>query len=461
MGKRVDALKQALKVVKFADGVKSVQLHVFTLRTDDQFPSGVFISENTGNGIFSIRGFKDGIFQLAGMAFDAMKFTQDKAGGELSKLLSALPALDVSTMTLEDGRQPEVVITKNFTPRFYTDGDQQFVDMLNVQFISNGIWQSRQGDKSFLEENLDRMAENHKTLFNKVSTHFSKEHEQAGPRFGIPTNLRRVGMDMFTDIIRVPLEFYRQIEAGEWPRVSAEIVPTWEDASTGDVYKDVFRGLTVLGVKEPAATSVPPLISFELVDQDREFITALASGCKTETVEFASGKPKTKETPEMEKTAEEIRAELDIELEAEREKHRTEMHAERVQMKVETLLEAQKIAPGEVDGLTKDLVEMGSGAGYEFAIKQLDAKPKIEVKTELTKGGDPVPPKEDDKRSPDEILLAKANDRASKMDQSIPWRDRFEEAMISLERDPNESELVEMDRKSYVGDVPKDVLRGA
>ena len=454
MGKRINAFKQLFSQVKWLQGRKSLEVHVFTLRPEAEFPSGIYVAEDARNGVFSLRGLQSGILALAGMAFDATKFTKEKATAELRGMLSALPPLEISTMKFAAGNPPKLRKVRNYEYRTYEDETtgEKFADLFNVLAIKGGIWQSAGGDVTFLEENLERMVENSKLLKGKLETYFSKEHESAGPKAGILGNYRRKGKDILVDIFRVPIERFNEIEAGKWAGLSAEVKSTWEDSSDGKLYKDVLVGLTVLGIKERATSSLPPLISFEIDDSDNQVLNTLAQLCVSETVELASVEPTKKEPLEMEEKEilERLEEENKVKLEVLKQKMYNEARDELVEGKVELLLEAEKITPGEVDEVTKALKCAPKGPAFDMLYKQFNEREPIKIKTELTKGGDTPP--EEDERDPDVII----NERAEKLsrDEDISFKDAICKVMAA------DTKLEKAEFKQFVGSAPKEVTNG-
>lgn len=138
-------------------------------------------------------------------------------------------------------------------------------ELKNVPIFAAGTWTNSAGAKrTWTESDLDEIAENAKTLNGKVIPFLrvdhtdEKTHKRITGRFKIGdlTNVRRVGKELFADIVKIPRRAWELMKAGVFGRPSAEIFPTFKDEAGGTVYKNVLSGAAILSGKHPAVTTL-------------------------------------------------------------------------------------------------------------------------------------------------------------------------------------------------------------
>ncbi len=129
----------------------------------------------------------------------------------------------------------------------------------NVEIFRTGKWH----DVMFTEKHIDEMVDN----FNRFSGSWFRpaligghppDNERAGkPALGYAGKLWRVGKKLLANFVDMPLSVYNAIKSHGYDRVSVELWP--EQERNGKVYKNVLKGIALLGIEVPEVDGLKPL----------------------------------------------------------------------------------------------------------------------------------------------------------------------------------------------------------
>ena len=141
-----------------------------------------------------------------------------------------------------------------------------------------------------------------------------------------------------------------------------------------------------------------------------------------------------------------IDAEVATQLEAKEADLYAKAHAKEVELRVNVLLESQKIEPGQKDALIENALLMPRGKALDAFLANYESRTPIKTKTETTKGGDKVPDTKPDTRQSDVIIDDKIATLSRERNISLI------EAGLIVEAE--NVELFEADAKRTAGNAP-------
>lgn len=182
----------------------------------------------------------------------------------------------------------------------------------NVEIFSAGKWN---GD-IYSEEDIDNLVKS----FNETK-HLMKPYLKLGhsdkqnisqndglPAIGWINSVRRYGLKLVADFVKVPKKIYDLIKAGAYRRISSEIYFNLEHE--GKKYPRVLKAVALLGGDTPAVTNLQDIISLYTQDAEVKIYELPSAESKSYQLDVLDNNKIKTEGGKMEKELEELKAKL-------------------------------------------------------------------------------------------------------------------------------------------------------